>query len=434
MEKLIVKHVIKTDVGLLREVNEDAAGFAPSENLCGNGDLFVVCDGMGGHVGGAIASQTAVQSIIDFFSNEFLDNPYVALNDAINFANEQIFARSQVEAALKGMGTTCTVALIRGSEVFFGHVGDSRIYIYNDNSLFRITKDHSFVQQLVDQGVIKDEDAESHPRKNELLRALGIRAEVQAEIAGRAIRPKAGDTILMCSDGLCGLVEDKLLEKKFNENKSIEELGEILIDEANNNGGPDNITATLISILESPHEESEFQDMSPQSEELEKTDTMDFNSTEIIDIVEKKKSVFNRPLLYVFSLLAAVALALVLFFIFVGDKKDVLQNITSVPVVNIITDCEDGKWKHEIRIGDVASKIIEDLAEASGEHYKEECLRYFGTKDNLEGSAVKSEEDVKEGELILLDCRCLDSLNQLIEEIENNSIVENDTILDTTNK
>ena len=111
----IFNHSVKTDVGLVRKANEDAAGFAPSEEVCNNGDLFIVCDGMGGHVGVAIASNSAVQSIIDHFKSGLHDNQYIAINDAIVFANEQIFARAQAEPELKGMCTTCTVLLIRGS-------------------------------------------------------------------------------------------------------------------------------------------------------------------------------------------------------------------------------------------------------------------------------------------------------------------------------
>ena len=192
---LKIKYELLTHVGLVRKANEDACGQVNSSTK--NGHVFIVCDGMGGHVGGAIASTTAVNCIIDFFNKEYYENIYLAIEKSISFANEQIFLRSQAEPELKGMGTTCTVLVQREDKIFIGHVGDSRIYIQSDDQLFRLTKDHSYVQTLVDKGELTDEEMESHPRKNELTKALGIDDNVSVEVCSEPIISKNGDKFLI---------------------------------------------------------------------------------------------------------------------------------------------------------------------------------------------------------------------------------------------
>lgn len=249
-----------TDVGQKRQANEDFHG----DRMTVNGYVFVVCDGMGGHVGGATASQLAVNSILEFFDKEPLENIILGIDKAIKFANEQIFATALAQPELKGMGTTATVTVMREEGAYIGHVGDSRIYLKSDGKLNRLTKDHSFVQGLVDQGIIKDEEAESHPQKNQILRALGIREDVDATVCDSPIQLKVGDTILMCSDGLSGLVKDSRMEDLLNEN-NVQQSVVGLINEANQNGGDDNITAAVISVTESPYTVSVFKHFNPVS-------------------------------------------------------------------------------------------------------------------------------------------------------------------------
>jgi protein phosphatase len=240
-----MKYISKslTNVGKVRSANEDNLG----EALTPNGQLFVVCDGMGGHVGGAQASSIAVNSIIEYFLREVYDNVIQAIDHALSFANEQIYASALSNPDLKGMGTTAVVLLIRGEECFIGHVGDSRIYLRSNGKLNRITKDHSFVQTLVDSGVIDDEDAENHPNKNQILQALGIAASVKATICPSAILPKAGDMFLLCSDGLNGMVNDREIEQIMKEDNLLV-TSENLITAALNGGGHDNVTASLLLI------------------------------------------------------------------------------------------------------------------------------------------------------------------------------------------
>ena len=177
-----------TDIGLKRQANEDNYGTQSTVN----GEVFIVCDGMGGHVGGATASKIAVESIASYLNTEYYENIFIALGKAVEFANAQVFGEAQSNPELKGMGTTCTVLIVREHKVYIAHVGDSRIYIQNDGKLKRLTKDHSFVQGLVDKGIIRDSEAEEHPRKNELLQALGVRPEVEVTVAQEAIEPKQG--------------------------------------------------------------------------------------------------------------------------------------------------------------------------------------------------------------------------------------------------
>ena len=251
------KHFSISDVGRVRQANEDNCG----DRMTANGYVCVVCDGMGGHVGGATASDIAVESILSFFENP-VQNIFVGISDAFKFANSQVFNAAISNPELKGMGTTGTILVINNDACYVGHVGDSRIYLKSDGKLNRLTKDHSFVQTLVDQGIISDEDAESHPKKNQILEALGIKPEVNASVCEAPIHPKPGDCFLLCSDGLNGMIKDREIEKLID-SETIETSCRALIDSANNAGGNDNITATLVSITESPYAQSVFKHFNP---------------------------------------------------------------------------------------------------------------------------------------------------------------------------
>lgn len=248
-----------TDVGRVRQANEDNQGH--SEYFWGQ--VWVVCDGMGGHVGGARASHIAVTSILEYFARDKGQDPVDALKKAIAFANEQIYATALNDSSLRGMGTTCVVILQKESSLWIAHVGDSRAYIYTDGKLYKLTRDHSFVQRLVDEGAIAEEDAESHPRKNELLRALGIRGEVEVEVIADAILPKKGDTFLLCSDGLYGMTGDTGIQKVLAGAGTLEDKARLLIEEANEAGGTDNITVSLLHVTDSPHIANRYSAIKP---------------------------------------------------------------------------------------------------------------------------------------------------------------------------
>jgi serine/threonine protein phosphatase PrpC len=273
-----------TNVGKVRSANEDNLGEAKTPN----GDLFVVCDGMGGHVGGAQASSIAVNSIIQYFQREVYDNVIQAIDHALSFANEQIYASALNNPDLKGMGTTAVILLVRDEECFIGHVGDSRIYLRSNGKLNRITKDHSFVQTLVDSGVIDDEDAESHPNKNQILQALGIAPSVKATICQSPILPKAGDMFLLCSDGLNGMVNDRDIERIMQED-NLMVTSENLITAALNGGGHDNITASLVLIEESKHTNSRFMHFNPKPKVIDMTATQQFGGSATQSVPKKSK-------------------------------------------------------------------------------------------------------------------------------------------------
>lgn len=250
----------KDVIGNVRTAQEDSHDIAI---LTPNGDVFVVCDGMGGHVGGKQASSIAVKSIIEHLKKEKYDQPMQALNDALQFANMQILGYAKEHPELRGMGTTACIVLLQDTEAYIAHVGDSRIYLYmgKEQQLHRVTKDHSYVQTLVDAGQITDEEAEHHPNKNRILKALGIKPELVPTC--NVLRPKNGDCFLICSDGLNGMITDSTIEGVLKQNIPLADKGERLIQLALEAGGQDNITVELIQISSSPHTQSQFISFNP---------------------------------------------------------------------------------------------------------------------------------------------------------------------------
>ena len=256
---------MKGVIGNVRKAQEDSHDIKMKTP---NGDVFVVCDGMGGHVGGAKASSLAVESIIDHLKKEKYADPLAALDGALQFANMQILGFAASNPEYKGMGTTACIVLLQSDEAYIAHVGDSRIYLYlgKEKELHRITKDHSYVQTLVDAGQITDDEAEHHPNKNRILKAVGIMRNLQPSF--NKAKPKNGDIFLICSDGLCGMIPDSTIENVLGQKRSLEERGEMLISlamqgETVQPGGQDNCTLELIQIDNSPWPESEFVSYNP---------------------------------------------------------------------------------------------------------------------------------------------------------------------------
>ncbi len=243
-----------TDVGLVRQENEDYMGYFESIN----GHVFIVCDGMGGHVGGAAASRIAVENIRAFLENHYFDLPEDALTAGIEFANSVVYKRSRDNADLAGMGTTIVMAIVRSDKVFYAHVGDSRIYIFSENKLYRLTLDHSYVQTLVDQGLIKEEEMEEHPRKNEITRALGIGPDIEISVGSAPVIPANGDILLLCTDGLTGMLKDDEIEAVLAEDVSVQHKAMKLTQLANDKGGVDNITEQLILFYNVANRKSKF--------------------------------------------------------------------------------------------------------------------------------------------------------------------------------
>ena len=244
-----------TDRGLKRAANEDWLG----ERKTPNGWVAVVCDGMGGHVGGATASHIAVETILEYLSAEYFDDPRVAIGQAIDQANAAIQRKAAQQRELTGMGATCVLLIVRDGKVYIGHVGDSRIYLIRDHRIHQLTKDHSYVQMLVDAGEISQEEAEHHPRKNEITNALGIPQMQPATVMQSPIEPQAGDCFLLCSDGLSGMVDAKTIEHVVSQQMqlSAQDRAAKLIEKAKEGGGLDNITVQLVEFGATPTAASE---------------------------------------------------------------------------------------------------------------------------------------------------------------------------------
>lgn len=234
-----------TDVGRVRKANEDSMDSFVSPN----GLVLTVCDGMGGHVGGQMASQTAVRTIREFLTENYFEVPQDALYNAVVSANQAILNYAQAHPELAGMGSTCVLVLVRDGKVYYAHVGDSRIYLVANHRIVQLTKDHSFVQMLVDAGQITPEQAEHHPRKNEITNALGIADMKPPTVAEVPIEPDAGNCFLLCSDGLTGMVDDTRIERVVSKHEMpIRERADLLVKMANEAGGRDNITVQLIEF------------------------------------------------------------------------------------------------------------------------------------------------------------------------------------------
>ncbi len=234
-----------TDIGMTRSSNQDsyAIGELPG------GAWAVVCDGMGGHAGGSIASEIAVEKISDCIKSNFRKGMSSAsvrnvLESAIVCANGDIFDRAHKEPELKGMGTTAVVVVCIDGNAVIAHVGDSRCYHITGETITQVTKDHSLVQEMLDAGVITPEEAVNHPRKNIITRALGGSYD-DVEVDFEDIFLSSGDLLLLCSDGLTNHVpDDALLENLSGED--FHNFADRLIKLANVNGGSDNITAVIM--------------------------------------------------------------------------------------------------------------------------------------------------------------------------------------------
>ena len=235
-----------TDVGLRRERNEDCfATWSPqsSEELERRGELLVVADGMGGSAAGEVASRTAVETVMHHF-REREETADLALTRSLEAAHRAIHRMSVENADLAGMGTTCTAVSVRGPEVRFAHVGDSRAYLVRNGHIVQLTADHSLVQQLVQQQLLTPEQARVDPRRNMLTRSIGVGETVQVDEGTLAGGLVAGDTLLLCSDGLHGLVSDEELARVAGAADLAGATAD-LIELARSRGGHDNNTVVL---------------------------------------------------------------------------------------------------------------------------------------------------------------------------------------------
>jgi serine/threonine protein phosphatase PrpC len=226
-----------THTGLVRGNNEDS--FLVDDERA----LFAVADGMGGHRGGEVASRTAIEALRAAVA---AGRP---VNDAIVRANEAVLARAAGDSELTGMGTTMTAVVVAGGrQLLIGHVGDSRAYLVHDGEMRRVTDDHSLVEELVREGRLTPEQAESHPRRAIVTRALGVDAEVEVDLY--TVEVAAGDRLLLCSDGLTTMVRDRDVERLVRGEPDPQRAAELLVDAANRAGGEDNTSVIVVDVLE----------------------------------------------------------------------------------------------------------------------------------------------------------------------------------------
>ena len=240
---------LRTDVGCVREINEDSGKYVQPSNpevLASKGMLFVVADGMGGHSAGEVASSIAVETVSRVYYDDKSD-PEEALKKAFRQANRDIHAVSVKSASLSGMGTTCTALVLRDGTALSAHVGDSRLYLVRDGRIYVMTEDHSAVMEMVKRGLISLEEARHHPDKNIILRAVGSQPDVEVSSWEEPFPVKASDQFILCSDGLYDLVEDEEIKEAVMGSEP-HTACERLISLAKERGGHDNITVGIIRL------------------------------------------------------------------------------------------------------------------------------------------------------------------------------------------
>ena len=236
-----------TDTGKIRNQNEDSIFFT-TESVGTLPNVFIVSDGMGGHLAGEVASQKSIKYFCEFVrakayaTGELLD----FIVSAAVYANEKVFEMSMRDPSLRGMGTTFSVCVVSGTKLYIAHIGDSRVYFVSGSRIIQLTNDHSYVSELVRAGRLSEADARNHPRKNELTRVLG--ADAAAEVDGIVYELESDGFLLLCSDGLSNMLTDDEIHKIIGKTDSVEIKIRCLISAANDYGGYDNISDVLADL------------------------------------------------------------------------------------------------------------------------------------------------------------------------------------------
>ena len=354
-----------TDVGCKRSANEDNLGQA----ITINGLVTVVCDGMGGHVGGAVASKIAVDTILAFLNRQYFADPREAIVAAVNEANQAILARTTVEPSLYGMGSTCVMLIIRDGLVYYGWVGDSRIYLFRQDKIVRLSKDQSVVQALVDAGQITEAEAEHHSRKNEITNALGLPTMTPALVCRQPIAPEAGDTFMLCSDGLTGMVSDSDIAAVVSDraNLRLPDRASRLIEMAKANGGLDNVTTLLVEFPVAPRQTASAQ--SPITAKHGKTG----------------KKPIKRLIIPCVVALGVIILAIAAWLIF-GGKDDKAQTKEKKTDKTELTSTKDNEDKVVVKA--LEPKDIKPISKVSftatiAEPKKDDCVVFIFFNDKM---------------------------------------------------
>ncbi|MBT7453604.1 MAG: Stp1/IreP family PP2C-type Ser/Thr phosphatase, partial [Gemmatimonadetes bacterium] len=237
-----------TDTGRERAENQDYFGAYEDTPY---GDLWVVCDGMGGAAGGRIASVLAVEAVREAMMSPGQKDEVSALLASVASANEKVFRRAQADPKLEGMGTTLVALLLRRGKAFVAHVGDSRAYHIRNGHLQQVTRDHTMVQEMLDDGVLTIEQARTHPDGHIITRSVGIASQVKVDVdlSDFAVAPE--DRWILCTDGLTGMVSDEVI-RSIAGDLSPSRACRTMVTLANEAGGPDNITVQVVEVLPEP--------------------------------------------------------------------------------------------------------------------------------------------------------------------------------------
>lgn len=244
----MIKAYAKTDIGKVREINQDYYYISDSLDEV---QLYMLADGMGGYKGGEIASKLAIQSAKSYIENNFKEiekdkeSIIQLVASSMEYANMVVYEKAKSEEELEGMGTTLEVCVIYNNKAYIGHIGDSRIYRIRKEFIRKLTQDHSYVQKLVKDGTITQEQAMHHPQKNMLMKALGCNAFVEPDVMVKGFLKE--DILVMTSDGLTNMVTQEEIFKQAK--KDIEQAPKELVKQANENGGYDNITVVVIKNI-----------------------------------------------------------------------------------------------------------------------------------------------------------------------------------------
>ena len=249
--QVAVSHVPALEVGVAtdpgkmpeKQVNEDSA----NARVTRHGHLAVVCDGMGGHVGGREASQLAVETVFRCVDAASGGTPGEILAQAIREANHAVYSRGQ-SPDLKGMGSTCVAVLTHPGGTEVAHVGDSRVYLLTQQQLYQVTKDHSLVQRLVDANMLTPEEAPNHPSANQITNALGMKPDCEVEVRPSPFVHTPGDTFILCSDGLSDEIGPQDMLQILAPNPTADQAARAMVDLANARGGHDNITVVIVRL------------------------------------------------------------------------------------------------------------------------------------------------------------------------------------------
>jgi protein phosphatase len=238
---IALRYAARSDIGLGRYSNNQDSGYAGPH-------LLAVCDGMGGHAGGDVASSTALGELVSLDGESHGSDAVALLSQTLRHANAELRHRVENEPRLAGMGTTATILMRYGSKMALAHIGDSRAYLLRDGELTRLTKDHTFVQSLVDEGRITEEEASQHPQRSIITRVLSGDPDDEPDLSVREAR--LGDRYLVCSDGLTAVVSDPTLAEALAEHDSPAGCAEALVQMALRGGGPDNITCVVAHVVD----------------------------------------------------------------------------------------------------------------------------------------------------------------------------------------